>query len=106
MDLESLKAARAAAQRKRSKLEKQFLAMLNMAVNGLTTDEERTLVLEILDEDLATRLDDRITRARQAMITRFRIWADKYAVSLDALESARQASRRRLASYLKELGYE
>lgn len=105
VDLESLKAARAAAQKKWSKLERQFLAALNMAVGALIPDEERGLVLDILDEDLAARLDARITRARQAMIARFTAWADKYAVSLDDLESARQASDAQLVAYLQEMGY-
>lgn len=86
-DLESLKNARAAAQKKRSKLEKQLLATLKMAVAALTLDEERDLVLRILDEDLSTRMDARVASARQAMIARFTIWADKYAVSFDDLES-------------------
>ncbi|MBO0803551.1 MAG: SAM-dependent DNA methyltransferase [Nocardiopsaceae bacterium] len=105
MDLDSLKADRTAAQRKRAKLEKQFLATLNMAVSSLTPAEECDLVLRILHEDLAARLDARITRARREMIVRFRTWADKYAVSLDDLETARQASSIRLANYLQALGY-
>lgn len=106
LDLEALKSARAAAQKKRSKLEKQFLATLNMAVGTLTPAEERDLVLRILGQDLAARLDARIVSARQAMIARFTAWADKYAVSLDDLESARQSAATRLTTYLRELGYE
>lgn len=105
VDLESLKNARAAAQKKRSRLEKHFLATLNMAVGALTPDEERDLVLRMLDEDLAARLDSRVANARQAMTTKFTTWADKYAVSLDALESARQSSDALLITYLQELGY-
>jgi type I restriction enzyme M protein len=105
VDLESLRAVRAAAQRKRSKLEKQFLATLNMAISMLTPDEERELVLRVLDEDLATRLEARVASARQAMVARFTTWADKYAVSLDDLESARQTSSTSLTRYLQELDY-
>lgn len=105
-DLESLKAARSAAQKKRSKLEKLFLATLNMAVSSLIPDEERDLVLTILNEDLSTRLEVRIARARQEMIARFKTWSEKYAISLSELESARQSSATRLATYLQELGYE
>jgi type I restriction enzyme M protein len=104
-NLESLKAARAASQKKRSKLEKQFLATLKTAVSALTPDEERDLVMRILHEDLAARLDVRITRARQEMIMRFQTWADKYATSLEAIDSARQSSAAHLVSYLQDLGY-
>jgi type I restriction enzyme M protein len=105
LDLESRKNARAAAQKKRSRLEKQFLAILNMAVGSLTPDEERGLVLRILNEDLATRLDARVASARQAMIARFTTWAEKYGDSVDDLEYARQSSARNLTTSLKELGY-
>jgi type I restriction enzyme M protein len=105
VNLQSLKDVRAVAQKKRSKLEKQFLATLNMAVGALTSDVERDLVLCILDEDLAARLDERVAIARQTMITRFTTWIDKYGVSFNDLESARLASASRLAKYLQELGY-
>ena len=105
LDLETLKNARAAAQKKRSTLERHFLVTLNMAVDALPPDDERGLVLRILDEDLAARLDARVASARHAMTTRFTTWADKYAVSLDALESTRQASDARLVAYLQEIGY-
>jgi type I restriction enzyme M protein len=104
-DIQALKAARMVAQRKRTTLEKQFLATLNMAVGALTPDEEREFVLKVLAENLTSRLDARITRARQQMIDRFRTWSDKYAVSLDQLESTRQGSAQCLAEYLRELGY-
>ena len=104
-DLDELKATRSSAQKKRAALEKQFLATLNMAVASLTPDEERDLVMTVLDEDLASRLDVRITQARQVMIGRFRTWSDKYAVSLDQLESDRQSAATSLATYLLELGY-
>jgi type I restriction enzyme M protein len=104
-DLDELKAARSSAQKKRAALEKQFLATLNMAVASLTPYEERDLVLTILDEDLASRLDTRVTRARQLMIDRFRSWSDKYAVSLDQLESDRQSAATRLGAYIEDLGY-
>jgi type I restriction enzyme M protein len=105
-DLDELKAARSSAQKKRSALEKRFLATLNMAVASLTLDEARELVLKILDEDLAARLDARVAHACQAMIDRFRTWSDKYAVSLDDLESDRQFAAQSLAIHLQELGYE
>jgi type I restriction enzyme M protein len=104
-DVDELRAARSSAQKKRSTLEKRFLASLNMAVASLTPDDERELVLKILEEDLASRLDARITRARQVMIDRFRAWSDKYAVSFDRLESDRASSAAVLADYFQELGY-
>jgi type I restriction enzyme M protein len=105
VDIESLKSVRVAAQKRRAKLEKQFLAMLNMAVSALTSEQECDLVLKILDNDLATRLNARISNARQAMITRFTTWADKYLISLDDLEFERSATTKRLRVYLTRLGH-
>ncbi len=105
-DLDELKAVRSLAQKKRAALEKRFLATLNMAVASLIPDEERELVLKILDEDLALRLDARVARARQVMIGRFHTWSDKYAVSLDQLESNRRFVDACLVVHLQELGYE
>jgi type I restriction enzyme M protein len=104
-DLDDLKAERSSAQKKRVALEKRFLATLNIAVASISPDEARELVLKILHEDLASRLDARIAHARQIMIDRFRTWSGKYAVSLDQLESDRQSTATRLAAYLEELGY-
>jgi type I restriction enzyme M protein len=104
-DLADLKKQRSTTQRKRAALERTFLAELNTAVAALTLEQQRDLVLNILDEDLANRVDARIATQRRAMIARFQTWSDKYAVPLDQLESQRQSSRERLEAYLREVGY-
>lgn len=105
-DLADLKKQRSATQRKRSALEKTFLAELNTAVDTLGPEQQRDLVLKILDENLANRVDTRITTQRDAMISIFQSWSDKYAVSLDQLEAARELAAQRLRTHMQELGYE
>src|SRR5262249_6044904 len=105
-DLADLKKQRSATQRKRSALEKTFLAELNTEGATLSPEQQRDLVITILDEDLANRLNTRITTQRRAMIARFQTWSDKYAISLDRLESQRQSITQRLKSHLQELGYD
>jgi type I restriction enzyme M protein len=104
-DLVDLKNKRSAAQRKRTVLEKTFLAELNTAIATLMPKQQCDLVLTILDEDLANRVDACIATQCRTMVTRFQTWSDKYAVSLGQLESQRQSTAERLVTYLRELGY-
>jgi type I restriction enzyme M protein len=105
-ELEALKKKRSAAQRKRTALEKIFLAELNTAIAALSPEQQLNLVLNILHEDLTKRLDARIAMQRRSMVTRFQTWSDKYATSLERIEAARESAAQRLKTYLQELGYE
>ena len=58
----------------------------------LNPEQQCDLVITILDEDLANLLNARISTQRHAMMARFRIWSDKYAISLDQLEADRKAT--------------
>ncbi len=93
-------------QRKRSALEKTFLAELNTAIAALNAEQQRDLVLKIFDKNLADRLDARIATQLRVMIARFQTWADKYGVSLDQLETGRTTTAQRLRMNFQELGYE
>ncbi|MEN3536502.1 class I SAM-dependent DNA methyltransferase [Microbispora sp. ZYX-F-249] len=104
-ELKKLKAEVAAARRKVSALEGDFMPRLHMAAEMLDEDQRRDLVLGVLRTALATRLDSRTAAARRLFETAFRTWADKYAVTLRDLEAQREAAAARLEDYLKELGY-
>ncbi|MBX6168073.1 MAG: SAM-dependent DNA methyltransferase [Thermobispora bispora] len=104
-ELKKLKAEVAAARRKVSALEADFMPRLRTAAAALDEDQRRDLVLGVLRTALATRLDSRTAAARRLFETAFRNWADKYAVTLRDLEAQREAAAARLETYLKELGY-
>lgn len=104
-ELKKLKAEVAAARRKVSTLEADFMPRLRMAAAALDEDARRDLVLGVLRTALATRLDSRTAAARRLFEAAFRNWADKYAVTLRDLEAQREAAAARLETYLKELGY-
>jgi type I restriction enzyme M protein len=105
-ELETLKKARTDTQRKRTKMEKQFLAELNFAVEAMDPQHKRDCVLTIFRQDLAARLEKSVSAQRRALIARFTTWSDKYAQSRDQLESARDSAAQRLNTHLEELGYE
>ncbi|GAB2922546.1 type I restriction-modification system subunit M [Streptomyces mayteni] len=71
----------------------------------LDTERERAAVLSILRKDLTATLEGHIARRREGLITAYRAWEDKYAVSLGDIEGRRDAADKALKVSLKELGY-
>lgn len=59
----------------------------------------------ILKSDLQDRLEAEIATGRRILIDRYHTWADKYEVTLLALESKRDAAAGQLYTFLRELGY-
>ncbi|WP_280303349.1 type I restriction-modification system subunit M [Nocardia abscessus] len=104
-ELQTLKKARTDAQRKRTKMEKQFLAELQFAMEAMSSGQKRDCVLTILRQDLAARLEKSISAQRRALITCFTAWSENYAKSLDQLQFKRDSASEFLEARLKELGY-
>ncbi|MEU5189633.1 class I SAM-dependent DNA methyltransferase [Streptomyces klenkii] len=65
----------------------------------------RDVVLGILHDDLAGKLDGHVVRRRRELIEAYRLWEDKYAVSLRDIEARRTAAGQRLNGFMEELGY-
>ncbi|GAA0350392.1 class I SAM-dependent DNA methyltransferase [Streptomyces blastmyceticus] len=65
----------------------------------------RDVVLGILHDDLVAKLDGHVVRRRRELIGAYRLWEDKYAVSLRDIEARRKAAAERLDGFLEELGY-
>ncbi|MBT2526173.1 SAM-dependent DNA methyltransferase [Streptomyces sp. ISL-99] len=79
---------------------------LTRAREALKTEEaEREVVLGILRADLAATLDGHVGRGRRELVTAYRTWEDKYAVSLRDIEARRAEAAAKLEGFLKELGY-
>ena len=91
--------------KKHRKLQQQFLGRLDAARSELDTDEARELVLAIEQERLAAELERYATAKRQALVGAVENWWDKYRISLRDLRAEQDASTRRLASFIEELGY-
>lgn len=94
-----------AAKKRYAELQSEFLTRLNDAVEELSEEQRRVTVLDILDEDLAARLDRYVTAHRRELVNAFTNWKDKYAVPLSQIEQERDAAAVKIDNYLKELGY-
>ncbi|MDT0310306.1 N-6 DNA methylase [Streptomyces sp. DSM 44917] len=68
-------------------------------------DEERRVVLALLRDDLSKKLDGHAAGRRRELAEAYRVWEDKYAVSLRDIRSAREKAAARLEEFLGELGY-
>ena len=105
-DQKTLKADLATAKREVKRLENEFVDRLRQAVVKLDAETEESLVIRVLKSDLQDRLAAEVASGRRALISRYRSWAAKYAVTLRDLEAQRAAAVSILSSYLAELGYE
>jgi type I restriction enzyme M protein len=96
-----------AAKQKRKALDARFLKDLRAALDLKLVEEggPEAVVLEVLDKDLSGRLDTAVAAGRRELIGAFRRWAEKYAVSLEVLESESDEAATGLENWLKELGY-
>jgi type I restriction enzyme M protein len=65
----------------------------------------RIRVLEVLGDDLRTRLERLVAAERQGLVDIYRSWGDRYATSLADLERQSEAAAARLRARLQELGY-
>lgn len=65
----------------------------------------RERVLEVLGEDLRSRVERLVATERQGLVDLYRSWGDRYATSLVDLERENEAAAARLSFRLRELGY-
>ncbi|MEU4655727.1 class I SAM-dependent DNA methyltransferase [Streptomyces sp. NPDC023723] len=78
---------------------------LHEARDALTDEGARDIVLGILHDDLASKLEGHVVRRRRELIDTYLGWERKYLVSLRDIEARREAAAKRLNGFLKELGY-
>ncbi|MCX4962807.1 type I restriction-modification system subunit M [Streptomyces virginiae] len=75
------------------------------ARQALDPEGERRVVLELLRDDLAGKLDGHVVRRRDDLTCAYEMWKSKYVKSLNMIKSEVKAAESYLASQLKELGY-
>lgn len=66
---------------------------------------ERGVVLGILRDDLAAKLEGHVVRGRRELIASYENLEGKYAVSLQDVAAQRSEAATKLEDLLKELGY-
>jgi type I restriction enzyme M protein len=89
------------------RLEREFPVELftARAELGRRSGAERQVVLDVLRDDLAKKLDAHVARRRRELADTYRRWEDEYAVSLRDIRAERASSARNLEVFLGELGY-
>jgi type I restriction enzyme M protein len=105
-ELKQLRAKLTAAKKQLKTQLASFAQHLTAASETLTGPAARELVLDALQRDLLAEANDRVVRHRRLVIDAFETWWDKYRTPLSFLEAERDAAAAKLASFLKELGYE
>ncbi|MHA7141056.1 type I restriction-modification system subunit M [Arthrobacter sp. Sr33] len=106
IELKKLKSELSATKKQLKADKAAFSEKLNAASQSLGDTAARGLVLELFQADLVSVADQRVARHRRAVLDTFETWWDKYRVTLADLETERETANHRLASFLKELGYE
>lgn len=104
-DLKALKKEVSAAKKNLKTLRSGFLERLEEATAVLSEEESRRLALGIAREDLEAQLDRYVGAHRREIVASVENWWDKYRVSAREIEAERDATARRLAAALGELGY-
>lgn len=80
-------------------------ARLYRARGVLNLEEERRVVLDLLRDDLAGKLDGHVIQWRKKLVEAYGAWAEKYVVSLREIRVGREMAAARLGDLLKEMGY-
>ncbi|GCD44654.1 type I restriction-modification system subunit M [Streptomyces paromomycinus] len=109
MESEVIAATPAAKQEKTSGSAKQAAMPvtpgLHEARDALDDAGAREVVLGILRDDLASKLESHVIRRRRELVDAYLGWERKYLVSLRDIEARREAAAERLNGFLEELGY-
>ncbi|MEU9745162.1 type I restriction-modification system subunit M [Streptomyces niveus] len=72
---------------------------------ALDAAEERRVVLALLRDDLASKLNGHVVRWQRELATSYETWERKYAVSLAKIREGRERATAKLDGFLEELGY-
>lgn len=72
---------------------------------ALDLEGERRVVLELLRDDLTSKLGGHVAHRRRALVDTLELWQSKYGVSLREIRTERGAAAAALDGFLKELGY-
>ena len=104
-ELAALKKELSATKKKAKALEQRFVVKLMDARGLLSPDDAQDLVLRATRNDLTDHLDAYVSKHRRLVVAALENSWDKYAVPLNEIESARDATAIELVHFFDELGY-
>ena len=82
-----------------------FADEINKDVDGLSSDQATELLLKILQCEMEKILNRCIVVQRGQIVAVFENWWDKYHTTMTEIESDRARATKKLAVFMKELGY-
>lgn len=86
-------------------LKNELVKRLEAARAALSNEDCRDLVLAIFKDGLIAELERYVTAHRQQVIAAVENWWDKYRVTLQDIETERDAAAKKLNEFLQGLGY-
>jgi len=86
-------------------LKNELVKRLEAARAALTDEDFQELVLGIFKDGLIAELERYVTAHRQQVIAAVENWWDKYQVTLQDIETERDAAAKKLNEFLQGLGY-
>ncbi|MBN4006206.1 hypothetical protein [Nostoc sp. LPT] len=86
-------------------LKNELVKRLSAARAALTDEDCQELVLAIFKDGLIAELERYVTAHRQMVIAAVENWWDKYRVTLQDIETERDAAAKKLNEFLQGLGY-
>lgn len=78
---------------------------LFQARDELGEEGRRRVVLDLLRDDLAAKLEGHVVRWQRELAASYEVWEGKYGVSLREIRAGRERAVGTLDGFLKELGY-
>ncbi|MCC5667080.1 hypothetical protein LC653_25130 [Nostoc sp. CHAB 5784] len=93
------------AKAKLKTLKDELVNRLSAARAALTDEDCQELVLAIFKDGLIAELERYVTAHRQQVIATVENWWDKYRVTLQDIETERDAAAKKLNEFLQGLGY-
>lgn len=87
------------------RLKKELVKRLEAARAALTEEGCQELVLAIFKDGLSAELERYVTAHRQQVVVAVENWWDKYRITLQDIETERDAAAQQLSQFLKVLGY-
>lgn len=104
-DLARLKKELRAAKKTARALKEGFVAKLAVARTSLSREKEQDVVLAVAHSALRGQLEAHVASHRDLVVAAVTDWWDKYAVTLQSIDSARADATKVLDMQLQELGY-
>ena len=106
IDIKALRKELNAAKKAIKQMQDKIVIRMDKSRAELNKDNCREMILERFNEDLHSILERYISSHRQEVVVSFENWWDKYAVTLEDIQTERDIAAKKLDVFMKELGYE